>query len=172
VELLPPPPFFQTQPPEPITSTVNDNDRQVPSMDTFPKPNAVSFSSYPIIVHSNNLLIDNERQRIANNQSDDANIDEIELSSDEDVQDRTPKTSMANFDEPTSTSSLTHEQTESTSTADELVQINQLASAPPLPAEVSNSHDGDAYEQASDPSLNNQPTSDTHSSSRGQATTR
>ena len=150
MELLPPPPFLQAQAPfitnytapEPTAVTTNDNDHQVPYPDILPKPNPTCLPTFPSIVHSN-----------------DADIDEIELSSDDDVQDRTPAAPMSYSDEPTSI-------------ADELVQTNQSSSALPLPTEMSNSQYEDTYEQASDPSLSSPPASDTRFSAQEQATTR
>jgi hypothetical protein len=175
VELLPPPPFFQqpviTNQIPPEQSMVND--RQVPSMSGHQKSNVTEPSSFPVIIQSNNSLLDNERQfsNNNNNQSNDDDIDEIELSSDDD-NDRTAMAHMSTIDEPVTNSNLIDDQDESTFISDEQIETNESSNIPPIPMDVSNSNDRDLYETVSSTSLSNQSTFDTHLSTDDRVTSR
>jgi len=159
MELLPPPPFLQQQ-----LKVINDipqehsmiNDRQVPSMNVQFKSNAIEISSFPVIIQSNN-------QRRSSNEDD---IDEIELSSDDD-NDRTATANISNLDEPVTSSNLIDNQDDSTFISDEQTETNESSIIPPIPStEVSNSNDRDSYEHVSSTSISNQSTSDTRQTSR------
>ncbi|CAF0999050.1 unnamed protein product [Adineta ricciae] len=162
VELLPPPPFFQTQvnfiPQTQTISPPNANDRQVPSLDAHPKLNPPELSSFPIIIQSNNLLIENDRPFIAKNQTTTVHIEEIELSSDDDTNEQPVRADIG------------QDQEESTLISDELTDTNQSANALPITSETSNSNEQDFYEHVSDTSLSNQSTVDTCLSAQEQLT--
>jgi len=181
VELLPPPPFFQQPiitnyiPSEQTVLITNENDRQVPSMDSHQISNATGISSFPIIIQSNNLLMENERQSSKVNQSNEVDIDEIELSSDDDDDgdnDRTAIAQMSNTDVPTSNSNLINDQDESTFVSDEPMDINESSNILPIPTEISNSDDRDLYDNVSSTSISNQSTFDTRLSAEERATSR
>ncbi|CAF1228584.1 unnamed protein product [Adineta steineri] len=183
----PPPPFFhhhhhQQQPTIPnynpqdqVISHTNENDRQVPSLDKNHIINNTDISSFPIIIQSNNLLIENETQYINNHSSNDVDIDEIELSSDDDddANERTTTTTttvqMLNYEEPTASSNLMNDQDESTFVSDEQMDTNQSSSMQPMTTEISDSNDRDLYENANTGSINNQSTSNTRLSGEEQA---
>jgi hypothetical protein len=158
MELLPPPPFLQQQ-----LKVINDipqehlmiNDRQVPSMNVQLKSNAIEISSFPVIIQSNN-------QRQSSNEDD---IDEIELSSDDD-NDRTATANISNLDEPVTSSNLIDNQDDSTFMSDEQIETNESSNILPIPTEISNSNDRDLYEHVSSTSISNQSTSDTRQTSR------
>jgi hypothetical protein len=158
MELLPPPPFLQQQ-----LKVINDipqehsmiNDRQVPSMNVQFKSNAIEISSFPVIIQSNN-------QRQSSNEDD---IDEIELSSDDD-NDRTATANISNLDEPVTSSNLIDNQDDSTFMSDEQIETNESSNILPIPTEISNSNDRDLYEHVSSTSISNQSTSDTRQTSR------
>jgi hypothetical protein len=131
------------------------NDRQVPSMNVQFKSNAIEISSFPVIIQSNN-------QRQSSNEDD---IDEIELSSDDD-NDRTATANISNLDEPVTSSNLIDNQDDSTFMSDEQIETNESSNILPIPTEISNSNDRDLYEHVSSTSISNQSTSDTRQTSR------
>ncbi len=167
MELLPPPPFLQQQQQQQAKVT-NDiplehsliNDRQVPSMNVPSKFNATEISSFPVIIQSNNLLLNNP------NPSNEDDIDEIELSSDDDDNDRTATTHQSNIDEPVTSSNLIDNQDDSIFMSDEQIETNESSNIPPIPTEISNSNDRDLYEHVSSTSISNQSTFDTRQTSR------
>lgn len=164
MELLPPPIIRSCIPSQQLILTINENDRQVPSIDTHQKSSTTGLSSFPIIIQSNKLLIENERQSLINNNNNQSNgieIDEIELSSDDDDNDRTATVQMSNMDEPTTNSNLMNDQDESTFTSDEPMETNHSSNILSMPTEISNSNDRDLYENVSTTSISNQSTFDT-----------
>ena len=178
--LLPPPPSVFQQPiitnyisQEQSVLITNENDRQVPSMDHHQRSNTIGISSFPIIIQSNNLLMENERHSLQKNPSNEVDIDEIELSSDDDDDnDRTAIAQISNMDEPTTNSNLINDQDESTFTSDEPMETNQSSTMPPMPTEISNSNDRDLYDNVSSTSISNQSTFDTRLSAEERATSR
>jgi hypothetical protein len=155
--------------------TINENDRQVPTISNQQKSNVNENSLFPVILQSNNLLINNERQfsNNNNNQSNEDEIEEIELSSDDD-NDQTAIAHMSNIDEQVTSSNLIDDQDDSTFISDEQVETNQSSNLPPIPNEISNSNDRDLYEHVSSTStsLSNQSTFDTRLSSDERVTSR
>jgi len=154
---------------------INENDRQVPTISNQQKSNVNENSLFPVILQSNNLLINNERQfsNNNNNQSNEDEIEEIELSSDDD-NDQTAIAHMSNIDEQVTSSNLIDDQDDSTFISDEQVETNQSSNLPPIPNEISNSNDRDLYEHVSSTStsLSNQSTFDTRLSSDERVTSR
>ena len=94
-------------------------------------------------------MIENDRQFIAKNQTTTVHIDEIELSSDDDTNEKPVRADIG------------QDQEESTLISDELTETNQSANVLPITSETSNSNDQDFYEHVSDTSLSNQSTVDT-----------
>ncbi|UJR28577.1 hypothetical protein I4U23_009810 [Adineta vaga] len=169
VELLPPPPFFPIQqafntnsiPQKQTVSPPNLNDRQVPSIDTHQKNNPSDLPSFPIIIQSNNLLIENEKQLITNRQTIEVHIDEIELSSDDDSRERTLVMN----------SNVGRDRDESTSISNELIEMNLPLNVRTMPSEISISNDRDIYEHISSSDHSNQSTVDTRLSAQEQVPT-
>jgi hypothetical protein len=127
------------------------------------KSNATEFSSFPVIIQSNNLHLNNP------NASNGDDIDEIELSSDDDDDDddndRTTMAQQSNMDELVTSSNLIDNQDDSTFMSNEQ-ETNESSNIPPLPNETSSSNDRDLYEHVSSTSVSNQSTSDTRQTSR------
>jgi len=148
-----------------------ENDRQVPSMNGHQKSNTIEISSLPVIIQSNNLLMENEKQSLNTNQSNEDDIEEIELSSDDD-NDRTAIIHTDNIDEPVTSSNLIDDQDDSTFISDEQIETNESSNIPHIPNEVSNTNDRDLYENVSNSSISNQSTFDTQLSTDERITSR
>ena len=115
--------------------------------------------------------MENGRQFSNNNQSNEVDIDEIELSSDDD-NDRTTTPHMSTMDEPATSSNLINDQDESTFISDEQIETNESSNIQPIPNEGSISNDKDLYDNVSSTSISNQSTFDTRLSNEERATSR
>ena len=126
-------------------------------MNIPPKSNATEISSFPVIIQSNNVHL---------TPSNGEDIDEIELSSDDDDNDRTTTAHQLNLDEPVTSSNLIDNQDDSTFMSNEQIETNESSNIQPITTEISSSNDRDLDEPVSSTSVSNQSTSDTRQTSR------
>ena len=187
---------------EPALPVVNNNDHQVPSSNRhYPADTnaaavavaaaAATFSSFS---QSSSVLVNKDRFSAVINASNDISVDEIELSSgddededdddDEDADEDDDRTATAAAtttgegahstatDEPVRNFNSINDQDESTSSSEEQMETTESSMVPPILDEVSNSEDGDIYDNVSSTSLSNQSAFGTCLSSNGRITSR
>ena len=158
--------------------STDDNDRQVPSFNGHASFDGTDLPAFPSMTAWDNPAVRNEKLSSHIHPSNQIDIDEIELISDDDEDaddnDRTAIAQVSTLDETTTTtnSNLHHEQDESTSMSDEQMETNHSSDMPPAPVEISNSNDRDVYDNVSSSGVSNQSTVDTGMSSDEHPTSR